>query len=253
MGDDVMGGVSDRAGGADAARPPAAEKGRLAWGVWRSVLEAMESDWLVAELRRRGDGRVTLVAPEAAEVFVDELVERARAEGYHAGVAAEAGLEGALAGRPAAPDGERPAGWVAATCAWLSAEAKAHRRSRRAPGDHADALEWTAEALWALSSAATELLGLIRAAGGGLVDGPHRRAVLQLEEALAADPLRAVQPPVPRGTCVAVGRGASNLCGAPTAPGEENLCARHAAEADDVGRLVLELVKRIRYAPPAGT
>lgn len=67
-------GASDRR----AARPPAAG----------AILEEMESGWLVAELRRRGDRRVTLAGDLADEgPSVDELMEAARQEGYQAGVA----------------------------------------------------------------------------------------------------------------------------------------------------------------------
>lgn len=311
MGEDVMGGVSDQGGGADAARPPSAEEvlrrllaatpATVLWKELRSrtweveevdgrpvahpslhalatasdkalmeelrrrgvpvtvgndaeaIISDLASKWLVAELRRRGDRRVTLATDlEDPGPSVDELMEAARVEGYHAGVEAEAGLEGALGGRPFAEVGYSDPlakSWVAATCAWLAAEAAAHRLSGNPPADHADALEWTAEALWSLSSAAEGLVGVIRRAGGGQVEGLQRTAVEAVEEALAADPLAPLeQPDVPRGTCPApTSHGARRPCGRPAAPGEENLCVRHAAEADKVASMVLELVRMIRY------
>lgn len=93
----ALGGVSDRG----AARSPAAggDAERLLERAARRapVLEGMESGWLVAELRRRGDRRVTLATDLADEgPSVDELVERARRQG----VIEAAGLEGPAVGVP---------------------------------------------------------------------------------------------------------------------------------------------------------
>lgn len=51
---------------------------------------------------------------------------------------------------------------------------------------------------------------------------------------------------VPRGTCPALGSG-SRRCKRPAAEGEENLCVVHAKEADEVGRMVLSLVRKLRW------
>lgn len=143
--------------------------------------------------------------------------------------------------------------------------------------DHAPAVLRVAAQVEELVAAAAAHVELVRRSGGGCVAGPHRDSVERLEAALAgglgkgvvfgddlaeilaetptealADELgrrqEVMDDPagVPRGTCPAIG-ASRRACGAPAADGEENLCERHAREADEVGRLVLGLVRHLRY------